>query len=254
MKINRITSTLVGLGLLMLAQAGVAGAAEITVLCSTGLKAVAEELVPQFERATKHKVVIRYGLAAVLKQQIESGEPFDVAFLTPSAMDDLVAHGRIAADTRMVIARSGLAIAIRSGASKADIKTVEAFKRALLGAKSIAYAKEGASGVAFATLIQRLGIAEALKSKSLLTATGEAVGEAVVTGKAEFGVLPVSEILPVHGAEVLGRFPADTQSYVVMEGGISTTSKQAGVSKDLIRFLTAPAALPVITAKGMERN
>jgi len=254
MNINRVTSTLVGLGLLMLAQVGVADAAEIKVLCSTGLKAVAAELVPQFERATKHTVAIRYGLAAGLKQQIEGGEPFDVAFLTPAAMDDLVADGKIAVGTRMVIARSGLALAVRAGASKADIKTVEAFKRALLGAKSIAYAKEGASGVAFAALIQRLGIAEALKSKSLLTATGEAVGEAVVTGKAEFGVLPVSEILPVQGAEVLGRFPADTQSYIVMEGGVSTTSKHAGASKDLITFLTAPAALPVITAKGMERN
>jgi molybdate transport system substrate-binding protein len=253
MKVNCFTSVVVGLGLLMLGQASVADAAEIKVLCSTGLKAVVADLVPQFERATKHKVVIQYGLAAVLKQQIEGGEPFDVAFLTPAAMDDLAARGKIAADTRTVIARSGLAIAVRSGASKADIKTVEAFKRTLLGAKSIAYAKEGASGVAFAALIQRLGIADALKSKSLLTATGDAVGEAVVSGKAELGVLPVSEILPVHGAEVLGPFPADAQSYIVMVGGVSAASKQASVSKDLIQFLTAPAALPVITAKGMEK-
>jgi molybdate transport system substrate-binding protein len=258
MKNNWVVPVVVGFGLLMLAQVSVADAAEIKVLCSTGLKAVAEELVPQFERATEHKVVVQYGLAAVLKQRIEGGEPFDVAFVTPSVIDDLIAHGKIAADTRVVIARSGLAIAVRSGASKADIKTVEAFKRALLGAKSIAYAKEGASGVAFAALIQRLGIADALKSKSLLTATGEAVGEAVVSGKAEFGVLPLSEILPVRGAEVLGAFPADAQSYIVMVGGVSAaakpTSKQAAAAKDLIKFLTAPGALPVIKAKGMERS
>ena len=253
MRANCVISVVVGLGLLMLGQASVAEPAVIKVLCSTGLKAVVAELVPQFERSTNHKVVIQYGLAAVLKQQIEGGEPFDVAFLTPAAIDDLAAHGKIAADTRTVIARSGLALAVRSGASKADIKTVEAFKRALLGAKSIAYAKEGASGVAFAALIQRLGIADALKSKSLLTATGEAVGEAVVSGKAELGVLPVSEILPVHGAEVLGPFPADAQSYIVMVGAVSAISKQASASKDLIKFLTTPAALPVITAKGMEK-
>ena len=255
MKIIRTISVVVAFGfLVMLAQARAANAAEIKVLCSNGLKAVVEELVPQFERATKHRVVVTYGLAAVLKQQIEGGEPFDVAFVTPAVMDDLIAHGKIAADSRATIARSGLAIAIRTGARKADISSVDAFKRALLGAKSIAYAKEGASGVAFAALIQRLGIAADLKSKSKLTATGEEVGEAIVRGESEFGVLPVSEILPIRGAEMLGTFPADVQSYIVMVGGVSDASTQGAAARDLIKFLTAPAALPVIKAKGMERN
>jgi molybdate transport system substrate-binding protein len=250
----RMVSAAVVLGLVgMLTQVKAAGETTLTVLCSNGLKAVAEDLVPQFERATKHKVIVRYGLAAALKQQIERGESFDVAFLTPVVMDDLIKQAKIAADTRATIARSGLAIAIRAGARKPDLKTVDAFKRALLDAKGLAYAKEGASGVAFAAIIDRLGIANALKAKSKLTATGEEVGEAVVKGDVEFGVLPVSEILPIKGAEMLAPFPAGVQSYIVMVGGAGTASKQAAAARDLIKFFTAPAALPVIKAKGMER-
>jgi molybdate transport system substrate-binding protein len=255
MRINRIISAVVGLGLLvMLAQASVADAAEIKVLCSTGLKAVMEELVPQFERTTRHKVIIKFGLASALKQQIEAGEAFDIAVLTPPLIDEVIKQGKIAADTRTSIARSGLAIAIRAGARKPDISTVEAFKRALLAAKSITYAKEGASGVAFAALIQRLAIAENLKSKTKLAVTGEEVGESVARGDAEFGVLPVSEILPVRGAELLGAFPTEVQSYIVMVAGVSASAKQGSAARDLIKFLTAPATLPVIKTKGMERN
>ena len=259
MKSPRMTIVALASGLVMLGLAGMmtsvkaADETPLTVLCSNGLKAVAEDLLPQFERATKHKVMVRYGLAATLKQQIERGEAFDVAFVTPAAMDDLVKGTKIAGDTRATIARSGLAIAIKAGARKPDITTTDAFKRALLDAKGIAYAKEGASGVAFTALIARLGIADALKAKSKLTATGEEVGEAVVKGEVEFGVLPVSEILPIKGAEMLAPFPADVQSYIVMVGGASATSKHGAAAKDLIAFFMAPAALPVIKARGMER-
>jgi molybdate transport system substrate-binding protein len=169
-------------------------------------------------------------------------------------MDELVSHNRVAADTRTPIARSGLAIAVRAGAAKKDIGTVDAFKRALLDAKGLAYAKEGASGVAFAALIQRLGIADALQAKSKLTATGEEVSEAVIKGESEYGILPLSEILPVKGVQVLGNFPADVQSYIVMVGGVSSASKQSATAKELIKFLTAPATAGVIKAKGMERS
>ena len=255
MKSHRLIVVVLMLGLAgLVTHVTAADDAALTVLCSNGLKAVAEDLLPQFERATKHKVVVRYGLAATLKQEIERGDAFDVAFVTPAVMDDLVAHTRIAADTRATIARSGLAVAIRAGARKPDIGTVDAFKRALLDAKGIAYAKEGASGVAFTALIGRLGIADALKAKSRLTATGEEVGEAVVKGEVEFGVLPVSEILPIKGAEMLAPFPADVQSYIVMVGGASAASKQPAAARDLIKFFTAPAAVPVLKAKGMERS
>lgn len=254
MKRRRSVSAIVTLGALVtLGQARAAAADQITVLCSNGLKAVLEDLVPKFERTVKHTVVVKYGLAAALKQRIEGGEAFDVTFVTPTVMDDLIAHGKIAGDTRTTIARTGLALAIRAGARKPDISTVDAFKRVLLNAKSIAYAKEGASGVAFAALVQRLGIADDLKSRTRLTTTGAEVGEAVVKGDAEFGVLPVSEILPVKGAELLATFPADVQSYVVMVGGVSAASRHASAGRELIAYLTAPAALPVIEAKGMEK-
>jgi molybdate transport system substrate-binding protein len=254
MTFNRSWRAAQGLAVAMILSGPVATeAAEIKVLCSSGFKAVMEELAPQFERATHHKVVVRYGLAAKLKQEIEAGEVFDLAVLTPAAIDDLIGQRKVASDSRTVLARSGLGIAIRAGAHKADIATVEAFKRSLLAAKAIAYAKEGASGVAFAALIQRLGIADDLKAKSKLTATGEEVGEAVVRGEAEFGVLPVSEILPVRGAELLGTFPADAQSYIVMVAAVGAGSKESRAAGDLITFITGPAALPVIKAKGMER-
>lgn len=252
MKLRSIVAAAIALGLaVVLAQARTAAAQEITVLCSNGLKAVIEELVPKFERETKHKVVVKYGLAASLKQRIEGGEAFDVAFVTPAAMDELIAHGKIAADSRATIARSGLAFIIRAGGRKPEVSNADSFKRALLNAKSIAYAKEGASGVLFAALVQRLGIADDLKSKSRLTASGEEVSAAVVNGDVEFGVLPLSEVLPVKGAEPI-IFPADVQTYIVMVGGVSAGSRLAA-ARDLIKYVTGPAALPVIKAKGMEK-
>jgi molybdate transport system substrate-binding protein len=250
---RRIVCVVVALALLVMPRFATGAAAdEITVLCSNGLQAVVAELAPMFESATKHKVVVTYGLAAALKQRIEGGEAFDVAFLTPPAIDDLVAHGKVSAESRTPIARSGLALGMRAGAPRPDVGTVDAFKRALLQAKSIAYVKEGASGVLFAALIQRLGIAGDLTSKTRLMAAGEEVSAAIVKGDVDFGVLPLSEILPIKGADHVS-FPADAQSYIAMVGGVSAGSRKSAAGRDLIKYLTAPAALPVIKAKGMER-
>jgi molybdate transport system substrate-binding protein len=252
MTINRAVAAAVAFGFLVLTDVSIANAAEIKVLSSVGIKAVVDELAPQFEAATKHKVQISYDLAANLKRNIEAGASFDVTILTPAMIEDLIKQGKVAPDSRTTIARTGLAVMIRAGARKPDISTVDAFKRALLDAKSITYAKEGASGVAFAALIERLMIADALKPKTRLAATGDAINESIVRGDVEFGILPVSEILPVRGAEMLGPFPADVQNYIVMVGGVSAGAKQAA-AKDFIQFLMSPAVLPVIKAKGMER-
>jgi molybdate transport system substrate-binding protein len=250
----RIISTTLAAALFALAVHTKAAAADVNVLCSVGIKAVMEALAPEFERTTKNKVTVKYDLAATLKKEIEGGAPFDLAVLTPAMVDDLIKSGKIAGDSRAVIARSGLALAIRKGAKKPDVSSADAFKRTLLNAKSIAYAKEGASGVYFAELVQRLGIADALKAKRTLTTTGDAVNEAVTHGTVELGVLPVSEILPVAGMEVGGVFPADVQSYIVMVAGVGANAKQGAAARDLVKFLTAPAQLPVIKAKGMERQ
>jgi molybdate transport system substrate-binding protein len=146
-----------------------------------------------------------------------------------------------------------LGLAIRAGARKPDIGTVDAFTRTLVEARSITYPTEGASAAPFVALTERLGISEALKPKLVLTATAAQVGDAVSSGRVELGVIPVSEILLMKGVELVGPFPSDIQSYVVMTAGVNTQAMQAGAARELIRFLTAPAATPVIKVKGMER-
>ena len=147
---------------------------------------------------------MRYGLAAAFKQQIDAGEAFDVVVLTPPLIDDAIKRGLVAADTRSVIGRAGIGVAIRAGAPRPDIGSTEAFKSALLAAKSVSFAKEGASGAYFAGLIGRLGIADAMSQKLKPMPTGVEVGEAVAHGEVELAVLPISEILPIQGAELLG--------------------------------------------------
>jgi molybdate transport system substrate-binding protein len=228
-------------------------AAQITVLSSNGFQAVMEELAPRFERAKHRKVAVTYDLASTLRQRIEAGQAFDLAILTPAAIDDLVKSGRIAGDSRTELARAGLGLAARAGASKPDIATNESFKRTLVDAKSLTYVKEGASGVAFAALVQRLGMTDALKAKSQLTATRDEVADAVRGGQAEFGVLPISEILPLPGIQLAGAFPPDLQTYIVMVGGASATTAHGSAVRELIQFLMAPDANPIVKAKGMER-
>ena len=240
--------------LFMLGQSSAAYAAEIHVLCSNGLKAVMEDLAPQFERSTGNKVVLEFGLAAGFKQRIEAGNAYDLAVLTPPMVDDLIKQGKMAADTRAIIARTGLGLMIRARGRKPDLSSTDAFKRALLGAKMIAFAKEGASGVAFIATIERLGMSETLKNKLKPTSTGEEVNDLVVRGDADFGVLPLSEILAVKGAELGGMFPADVQTYITMAGAVSSGAKQGAAARDLIKFLTSPSTLSTIKAKGMERN
>ncbi len=155
-----------------------AAAAQITVLSSNGFQAVMEDLAPRFERAKHMKLAVTYDLAATIKKNIESGRAFDLAILTPAAIDDLIASGRVAPASRTTLARSGLGFAVRAGARKPNVATSDAFKRTLADAKSIAYVKEGASGVAFAALVKRIGIADALEPKTRLKATRDEVGEA----------------------------------------------------------------------------
>jgi molybdate transport system substrate-binding protein len=233
---------------------GIGGAqgAELKVLCSNGLREVMLELAPEFERASGHKLNLTFGLAAAFKQKIEAGEPFDVVVLVPALLDDVVKQGKVTGDSRAIIARAGNGLAIRAGAPRPDIKTPDAFKATLLNAKSIAYAKAGQSGVYFVGLLDRLGIADSVKPRSLAQASGVEVGAAVARGDAELGVLPVSEILPVKGVELLGPFPAALQGYVVMEAGVGTAAKDQAAAAALVKFLKSPEHFSVIKQKGME--
>ena len=240
--------------LILLTQPSIARAAEINILCSNGIRTVMEELVPQFERATNHTVKITYGLSAALKRQIEAGEPFDLAVLTPPLVDDLIKQGKIAAGTRATLARSAMALAIQAGSRKPDIRTTDTLRRTLLASKSIVYAREGASAVFFTELVEKLELTEPMKSKIHLTNTGEEAGASVARGDAEFAVLPVSEILPVRGVEVLGTFPSDVQGFVVMVAGASSSSAQPAAAKEFINFVMTPASSSVMKKRGMERR
>src|SRR5262245_21888900 len=226
---------------------------DVSVLCSTALKRVIEDLGPRFERASGQRLVMQYGTSTSLSQRIEKGEPFDLAVLTPELIDGLVAGGAIAAASRTSFARAPMALAIPSGAGKPDVTTTEALRAALIAAKSIAYAREGAAGLYFAGLIERLGIAREIRQKSVLAETGAQVSQAVATGGAEMGVLPLSEILGVKGVDVLGTFPRDVQGYALMVAGIGTGAANGRGARQFIEFLISPDATPVIERAGMER-
>jgi len=229
-----------------------ARAEEIRVLSSVGIKAVIEVLAPQFEQKTKHKVTTVFDLAGVLKTRIEGGEPFDVAILTAPLVDELVSKGKISSATRTDVARVGLGLMIRSGAPKPDVNTVEAFRKTLVGAKSITYVTTGASGVAFLATIDKMGIADAIKAKAKPAANGDQVNANILTGASDLAVLPISEILPVKGAELGGVFPAAVQTYVVMAAGVNATAKSS-VAREFIAHLMAAPNSAVVREKGMER-
>ena len=236
--------------MILLAQGVAAGAAEIKVKSANPMTEVMKELGPQFERATGHRLAIQYEVAGKLKQQIEAGETFDVAILLPPLIEVLIKQGKIAAGTRTDIARSGMGVGVRAGAPKPDIGSVEAFKRTLLNAKSVAYSKEGASGVFFKGLLERLGIAEQMNPK-LKPTPADTLAKVVPNGEAEMIVVPISVIL-VPGAELVGPLPSELQSYINFAAGVSATAKEPNAAQALIKFLTSPAAAPVLKAKGME--
>jgi molybdate transport system substrate-binding protein len=227
-----------------------AHAAEVTVLCTTALKSAAEQLGPQFEKTSQNKLATSFGPSADLKTKIDQGAAFDVAILTAPLIDALIKAGTVDAATRLTVARAGLGVSVRAGAAKPDVSTDDALKRALLNAKSIGYNGVGASRAGTEAMLAKLGIADELKPKIKLLDVP--APEAVARGEVEVGLGPVSEILPVAGAELAGPYPADVQSYLVLTAAVSSASKNADAAKALIKFLTSPAAVPVLKAKGME--
>jgi molybdate transport system substrate-binding protein len=254
-KLAKAAGTFLAAALGVAACSAVAGAAEVKVLSTVALKAALDEdLLPQLARSAESKVTIKYDAAAALKKQIDGGESFDVAILVPGLIDDLIKQGKIEPASRTNLVKTGVGIAVRAGAAKPDISTADAFKRTLLGAKSIAYgdpAFGGASSVYFANLLQRLGIAEEMKAKTKLTASGEGA-KAVATGEAELGIGQISEIVPVRGAELLGPFPAELQVITTFTAGVAANAKDAAAARSLVKFLTTPAAAQIFKARGLD--
>ena len=251
MKQTRLATAMAGF-VMMLAASVPASTAEIKVICSNALKTTLEEIAPAFEKATEHKLAITWGATAPLKAGIEKGAAFDVTLLITDAVDDLVGQGKLVATTRTVLANSGAGLAVRKGAPKPDISTVEAFKNALLNAKSVAYVEQGATGIYLKALLQRLGIADAIKDRIKLLPPENPAAQAIANGEAEIGMTQISEILPYVGAELVGPFPAEIQLTTSFAAAIGANAQQSEPAKALIKFLTALAAAQVFKAKGLD--
>jgi molybdate transport system substrate-binding protein len=229
-------------------------AAEVKVLTAGAMRQVVVAVVPAFEQQTGHKVTVTNDTVGALSRRIQGGEAFDVAVLTPAAIDDLAGKGKVSPGTRTNLARVGVGVMVKAGASRPDISSVDAFKRALLAAKTVAYidpASGGSSGIYFAGLLEKLGIANEIAPKAKLKKGGY-VADLVVSGEAELGVHQISEIVPVSGVTLVGPLPPEIQNFTVYAAGVGAAASDAEAAKALIRVLAGPAAAAVLKEKGME--
>jgi len=253
-RVPRLVAVVVGT---MLAVTCLAAGVEIRVLVSGGLTQAYLELVPEFERATQHKIVSAFGASMggapdSIPSRLQRGEPVDIVILARSALDGLVTQGKVVAGSQVDLVRSSIGMAVRAGAPKPDISSVEALKRTLLQAKSIAYS-DSASGVYISTeLYQRLGIADQVASKSKRIPSSERVGTVVARGDAEIGFQQISELLPIKGIDYVGPLPQDAQRVTVFSAGIAVGAKEPEAAKALIAFLASPAATAAIKKSGLE--
>jgi len=224
-------------------------AAEIRVLSTVGMQPATPELIAQFERSTGHTITVTYGLAAVLKNKFLEGTPADVLLLTSPLIEDLAKQGKVAPGSKVDIARSGVGLGIKAGVPKPDISTPEALKKTVLDAKSIGYSKEGASGIAFARALERLGIADQVKAKYKDTQTR--AGEMVAAGEIDLAAAQIPELMAVPGVDVVGPLPAELQTVTIFSLGLATEAKNAEAAKAFMQFLAGPTAAPVYRAKGL---
>ncbi|MBI3704861.1 MAG: molybdate ABC transporter substrate-binding protein [Rhizobiales bacterium] len=250
-KLGFAVLTVVGL---VVGGAAGATAAEIKVLTAGAFKQVVLALVPEFEKQSGHKVIVDNGTAGQLKKRIESGEAFDVAVITPAVVDELTTKGKLAPGSRVNLASVGVGVVVKEGAAKPDVSTVEAFKRTLLAAKSVAYidpASGGSSGIYIDKLLEKLGIAEQVRPKAKLKKGGH-VADLIVSGEAELGLHQISEIVPVKGATLVGPLPKEIQNTTTYAAGLGASAKDKSAAEALIKALSGPAAAAVLKAKGME--
>ncbi len=236
--------------------AGTACGSKIRVFTSGAFTAAYLEIIPEFERATQNKIVTAYGASMgnapdSIPMRLQRGEPADVVILAATALDELIKQGKVVPGSRVDLVRSSIGMAVRAGAPKPDISSVEALKRTLLQAKSIAYSAS-ASGVYLSTeLFPRLGIADQIVSKSKRIES-ERVGTVVARGDAEIGFQQISELLPIPGIDYVGPLPPEVQKVTVFSAGVVVGAKEPDAARALIKFLASPAAAPAITKSGLE--
>jgi molybdate transport system substrate-binding protein len=239
--------------LFVLAAIAPASAADLKLLTAGAFKPVALEIVPEFEKRTGHKVTIDNDTAGGLSKRVASGEDFDIVVMPPPVMAPFLGN-KLVESSAKAVARAGIGVAVKEGAAKPDISSVDAFKKALLAARSIAYidpASGGSSGIYLAKLFEKMGIAEQLKPKSVLV-KGGVVAEKVASGEAEIGLQQASELLSVPGTVFVGPIPLDLQNYTIYSGAVSAASRNRTAADELLLALADPRNLPLLKKKGLD--
>jgi molybdate transport system substrate-binding protein len=226
-----------------------AGAAEIKVIASNAVREPYRELVPVFEKATGYRVTIDWGGTVDIVKRVGAGEVADIVIIPAGRIDDFVKQGLLMG--RIDLARSGVGVAVRSGAPRPDISSAAALRNTLLAAKSIVLSS-GPSSVYLPTLFQKMGIADALKPKIIQIGPGLPVGEAVARGEGEIGFTQISELMSVKGVDYLGPLPADVQLVTVFSAGLHAAAPAPDAARALLKFLTAPEAAAVLKRHGLE--
>src|SRR5262245_53813866 len=232
-----------------------AGAAEIDALFTTAMKAAIDELAPQFERASQHKLKVSYGPSGGISRRFLGGEPADIIMIDSGALEELIKQGKIVPG-RTDVARTAIAICVKKGAPKPDVSTPEALKRTLLAAKSIGHTAPAGGGITAAHVqgvFVKLGIADQVTPKVKLAAGGPngRVSVLVASGEAEIGLQQVAELMSNPDVEVIGMLPSELQQVTTYSAGVTVSAKQPDAAKALIRFLTAPEAVAVYKSKGL---
>jgi molybdate transport system substrate-binding protein len=231
-----------------------ATAADIKLLGGASMRVLLPELLPQYEKSSGHKVTVEFGTLGAITDRVMKGDAADVVIVTREQNEKLQKEGKLLAGSRAELAKAGYSFFVKTGAARPDLGTVDAFKRAMLAAKSIALgdpAGGGPLGVYSAGLMQRLGFAEELKARIKLVPSGTQVAEAVAKGETEAGIGLASDAVVVPGLVAI-PLPADIQTYTTYTLGIVASSQQADAAKALIAFLTSPAAKQALAAKGFE--
>jgi molybdate transport system substrate-binding protein len=229
-------------------------AADLKVLTTGAMKPVVLDMVPAIEKQG-HTVKVENDTAGALLKRIEAGETFDVAVITPGAINQLIKSGKVTDGTGRTLARVGIGVMVREGAPRPDISSVAAFKTALLAAKTIGFidpASGGSSGIYLTKLFETLGVADAVQAKAKLKKGGY-VADLVTSGEAELGIHQISEIVPVKGVTLIGPLPSEIQNYTTYAGGIGSATKDVAAARALLDVLSSADAVALLTQKGMER-
>ena len=221
------------------------------LLSTLGVIGVLKVVLHDWEAANGIKVEASYDPTALMLERIAKGERADAAILTSAGVDTLIAQGVLAAGSRVDLARSLVGLAVKSGAPKPDLSTVEATKRSLLAARSIVYSRKGQSGIFFAGLIERLGIAKEINSRAIIVESGTTAG-LVAEGRAELAVQQLSELMLVPGVDIAGALPTELQDDLVFSGGVFAGAAHASQAASLIAAMADRHRAAVYAAKGLE--